>query len=56
MMGDRLFLVDSQSATKLHAQASMSPVYYYYYRYRGAHSMSENLAGSEENLGKCVTL
>lgn len=52
MIGDRLFVADSHSAAKLHAQASRSPVYYYYFKYRGTHSKSEILAKSEEDIGK----
>ncbi|KAK4884208.1 hypothetical protein RN001_000479 [Aquatica leii] len=31
---DRLFLYDSETAVRLHAKASISPVYYYFYEYQ----------------------
>lgn len=51
MVSDRLFLFDMLTAVKLQAAATTSPVYYYYFSYRGAHSKSEVLARSQENYG-----
>lgn len=52
LIGDRLFVADSQNAAKIHAQVSNFPVHYYYFKYRGAHSKSESLSRTEENFGK----
>ncbi|XP_046744724.1 venom carboxylesterase-6-like [Diprion similis] len=41
MLTDRLYLFDSQKAAILQAEANENPVYYYYFNYRGAHSVSE---------------
>ena len=35
MIGDRMFLVDSEKSVKLQAKAATSPVYYYYFSYPG---------------------
>lgn len=51
MVSDRLFTYDMVTAVRLQAAATTSPVYYYYFSYRGAHSKSEVLANSEENYG-----
>lgn len=51
MMSDRLFTYDMLTAVHLQAAATTSPVYYYYFSYRGAHSKSEVLAFNEENYG-----
>lgn len=51
MTGDRMFVNDIQKAIRLQASVTNSPIYYYYYTYRGIHSISEFLRLSNENLG-----
>lgn len=51
MISDRLFLSDMQTAVRLQAAATSSPVYYYYFSYRGAHSKSEVLTYTQDNYG-----
>lgn len=53
MSGDRLFVNDIQKAVRLQASKVNSPIHYYYFTYRGAHSSSEWLRQSNENLGAC---
>lgn len=53
MTGDRIFANDMQKAVRLQASLTKSPVYYYYYTYRSAHSISELLRQSNEDLGCC---
>lgn len=51
MISDRLFVTDCQTSAKLQASAMTSPVHYYYFTYRGAHSKSESLSLTNENFG-----
>ncbi|KAK2580523.1 hypothetical protein KPH14_006257 [Odynerus spinipes] len=51
MASDRFFVVDSEKAARMQAKANQQPVWYYYFSYRGAHSLSEVLSGSHENFG-----
>jgi bile salt-stimulated lipase len=58
MVGDRLFVVDSEKVARMQAKANKSPVWYYYYSYRAAQSMSDVMSGTKENFGMsfCLTL
>ncbi|KAF5272311.1 hypothetical protein FQR65_LT04969 [Abscondita terminalis] len=51
MMSDRLFNNDISKAVKLHSPSVQSPIYYYYFSYRGQHSKSETLSGTNKNFG-----
>ncbi|KAG7188023.1 hypothetical protein KM043_015769 [Ampulex compressa] len=51
MIGDRLFVVDSEKAARIQAEVNQKPVWYYRYTYRAAHSLSESMSGSNENFG-----
>ncbi|KAL2720426.1 venom carboxylesterase-6-like [Vespula squamosa] len=51
MAGDRFFVVDSMKAARIQAKINKQPVWYYYYTYRGTHSLSEVMSGSKENFG-----
>lgn len=51
MISDRLFVYDIVESAKLHSAAISSPVYYYYFSYRGTRTKSEFLARSNENYG-----
>ncbi|XP_046828969.1 venom carboxylesterase-6-like [Vespa crabro] len=51
MAGDRLFVFDSIKAARIQAKVNKQPVWYYYFTYRGAHSLSEAMSGSKENFG-----
>lgn len=56
IISDRLFLHEIEKAIKLQASAMSSPVYYYYFSYRGAHSKSELRTHTDENFGMdCFT-
>lgn len=50
-LSDRLFLADIVLGTRLHAKSIKSPVYSYYFDYRGAHSKTENRIKSNKNIG-----
>nr|CAI5867393.1 unnamed protein product [Callosobruchus analis] len=50
-MTDRLFVADIEKAGKLHSAAVSSPVYSYFFNYRGAHSKTETRINSNENIG-----
>lgn len=41
ILSDRLFLEGIEEGVRLQAKAMSSPVYYYHFTYRGAHSLSE---------------
>ncbi|CAG9865174.1 unnamed protein product [Phyllotreta striolata] len=51
ILSDRLFIADIVAATRLHASAIKSPVYSYFFNYRGAHSKTEARILSTENIG-----
>ncbi|XP_031840747.1 juvenile hormone esterase [Nomia melanderi] len=51
MTGDRLFVVDSEKAARLQAKVNKQPVWYYYYSYRAATSLSDYLSGTKTNYG-----
>ncbi|XP_011870237.1 PREDICTED: venom carboxylesterase-6-like isoform X2 [Vollenhovia emeryi] len=51
MSGDRFFVVDSEKAARMQATVNRSPVWYYYFSYRGAHSWSDYFTGATENYG-----
>jgi bile salt-stimulated lipase len=48
---DRLFIGDIYETARLHAAATKSPVYSYYFTHRGAHSRSELRSKSSRNFG-----
>lgn len=50
-MSDRLFVDDIEKAARLHNAAVKSPVFSYYFDYRGKHSQSEVRTGSNVNIG-----
>ncbi|XP_043528092.1 venom carboxylesterase-6-like [Frieseomelitta varia] len=49
--GDRFFVVDSEKAARMQAKVNKQPVWYYYYTYRGVHSLSNSLSGTTNNYG-----
>uniref|UniRef100_A0A1B6FLE1 Carboxylic ester hydrolase n=1 Tax=Cuerna arida TaxID=1464854 RepID=A0A1B6FLE1_9HEMI len=51
MMSDRLFVVDIDRAARLQAVATKSPVYFYYFTYRGKYSISSLFCSCKDNLG-----
>uniref|UniRef100_A0A1B6JAJ0 Carboxylic ester hydrolase n=1 Tax=Homalodisca liturata TaxID=320908 RepID=A0A1B6JAJ0_9HEMI len=51
MMSDRLFVVDIDRAARLQAAATKSPVYFYYFTYRGKYSISSWFCTCNDNLG-----
>lgn len=48
---DRFFIYDSQKAARMQAEVNKNPVWYYYYSYRGAHSLTEVLSKSNDDYG-----
>ncbi|XP_058800337.1 carboxylic ester hydrolase-like [Phymastichus coffea] len=53
LTGDRLFVVDAEKAARMQAKANESPVWFYYYSYRAAQSLSDTMSGTKENIGVC---
>ncbi|XP_066589450.1 venom carboxylesterase-6-like [Prorops nasuta] len=53
LIGDRLFVYDSEKAARLQAKVNKSPVWYYYFSYRGASSLSDYMSGTNKNFGVC---
>lgn len=51
-IGDRLFASAVEKAAKSQAKSNQSPVYTYYFSYRGAHSLTDSMTGTTENYGK----
>lgn len=51
MAGDRFFVVDSEKAARTQAKVNKEPVWYYYYSYRGATSLSDAMSGTHNNYG-----
>ena len=56
MVGDRLFIVDGVKAAKLTAKVNKSPVWYYYFTYRGANSASDAMSRTTQNFGNILIL
>jgi len=54
MAGDRCFVVDSEKAARMQAKVNQNPVWYYYFSYRGNHSLSEAMSGTTKNYGKSI--
>lgn len=54
MSGDRFFVVDSEKAARMQAKVNKNPVWYYYFTYRGAQSLSNAYSGTTVNYGKPV--
>ncbi|XP_014208345.1 venom carboxylesterase-6-like [Copidosoma floridanum] len=51
MVGDRLFVTDAEKAARLQAKANKSPVWFYYFSYRAADSLSDVLSGTKQDFG-----
>ncbi|XP_046484317.1 venom carboxylesterase-6-like [Neodiprion pinetum] len=51
MVGDRLFVYNGIEAARLQARVNQSPVRFYYFSYRGAHSLSESMSRSTQDFG-----
>ncbi|XP_044261768.1 venom carboxylesterase-6-like isoform X2 [Tribolium madens] len=51
ILTDRLFVYDIQKTIFLQNQVTNSPIFLYYFAYRGAHSKSEFCSGSTEDFG-----
>jgi len=54
MAGDRFFVVDGEKAARMQAKVNQNPVWFYYFTYRGAQSLSDSLSGTTVNYGKSV--
>ncbi|KOC63849.1 Venom carboxylesterase-6 [Habropoda laboriosa] len=48
---DRFFVVDSEKVARMQAKVNKQPVWYYYYTYRGAQSLSDAMSGTTNNYG-----
>lgn len=55
MAGDRFFVVDGEKAARMQAEVNQQPVWFYYYTYRGADSLSITMSGSKTNYGMRCT-
>ncbi|XP_059483675.1 venom carboxylesterase-6-like isoform X2 [Neocloeon triangulifer] len=51
MISDRLFLVDAQKAAEVQAASSKAPVWFYYFTFRGEHSLSDLMTGTKNDYG-----
>ncbi|XP_076233131.1 juvenile hormone esterase [Calliopsis andreniformis] len=51
MAGDRFFVVDSEKAARMQAEVNQQPVWYYYYTYKGADSLSNAMSGTKNSYG-----
>jgi hypothetical protein len=51
MTGDRHFVVEAERAARLQAAVNSAPVYFYQFGYRGRHSLSEVMSGTNINFG-----
>ncbi|XP_046425204.1 venom carboxylesterase-6-like [Neodiprion fabricii] len=51
LLTDRLFVADSIRAARLQARGNQTPVRFYYFTYRGVHSLSELLTSNTQNFG-----
>lgn len=56
LVGDRLFGADSLRAAQMQARVSTAPVWYYYFPFKPAFSISSLLSGSNKTLGKFLNL
>ena len=54
MVGDRIFIVDAEKAAMAQAKANPGNVWFYYYSYRAATSISEELSNATTNFGTCI--
>ncbi|XP_046417200.1 venom carboxylesterase-6-like [Neodiprion fabricii] len=51
MRSDRLYFYHAAEAAELQARVTKSPVLFYYFSYRGEHSVTEALTGKQTNFG-----
>jgi hypothetical protein len=51
MAGDRHFVVEIERAARIQAAVNSAPVYVYQFGYRGKHSLSEFLSGTNTDFG-----
>ncbi|XP_046738791.1 venom carboxylesterase-6-like [Diprion similis] len=51
MRSDRLYLYHAEESARLQAKVTKSPVRFYYFSYRGEHSVTEALTGKRTNFG-----
>ncbi|XP_076627824.1 juvenile hormone esterase [Colletes latitarsis] len=51
MASDRFFVADSVKAARMQASVNKQPVWYYYYTYRGAQSLSDVMSKTTNNYG-----
>jgi len=51
MVGDRHFVVEMERAARIQAAVNSAPVYVYQFGYRGKHSLSEILSGTNTDFG-----
>ncbi|XP_023316080.1 venom carboxylesterase-6-like [Trichogramma pretiosum] len=53
LLTDKHYLYDIERAARMHAEASESPVYLYYYSFQSGQSRSRELSHSDKNYGVC---
>ena len=54
LTGDDQIVTGAIRAVKLQASINKSPVWFYYYSYRAAQSLSDQLSNTTENLGRKI--
>ncbi|OXU29807.1 hypothetical protein TSAR_014120 [Trichomalopsis sarcophagae] len=55
MLTDQRYFIGFEDGIRLQAKASKSPVYLYYYSFRGSQSYSDSLSRTHNNYGVCHT-
>ncbi|KAJ8673055.1 hypothetical protein QAD02_004316 [Eretmocerus hayati] len=55
MLTDQRYLIGFETGIRLQAAATKSPVYMYYYSFRGSQSYSDHLSRTHNNYGVCHT-
>ncbi|XP_001602765.2 venom carboxylesterase-6 [Nasonia vitripennis] len=55
MLTDQRYFIGFEDGIRLQAKASKSPVYLYYYAFRGSQSYSDSLSRTHNNYGVCHT-
>lgn len=52
MLTDQRYFIAFENGIRLQAKASKSPVYLYYYSFRGSQSFSDSLSRTHNNYGR----
>ena len=52
MLSDQTFLIGIEDGIRLQARASKSPIYFYYFTFKGSQSYSDHLSRTHNNYGR----